>query len=115
MLLSGTMALHVGAVCVWCAAGALEALSPDAGQARRARRWALGAMSLALAAGAAVAAASWPVYRGEGWLRVKGVFALAAAVLQILRASGRLSSRAVLRGAGAALAAALVLSFTRPF
>lgn len=115
MLLAGLMALHVGAFCVWTAAGTAEALAAAGPLARALRLWALSAMAVSLAAGAASMGLAYPYYAGEGWLWAKAGAALGLVLVQSLRAAGRLGPAAYLKSLGGLSAAALLLSFARPF
>jgi len=109
------MAMHVGAFCVWLAAGTSESLLPEGEKAGACRRWALVAMTLCLAAGAAGMSLSYPFYRGEGWLWAKAALSAAAACIQLARATGRMGPARYLWSLGLAAGAALLLSFVRPF
>lgn len=115
MLLAGLMAVHVGAFSAWLAAGAAEALLDAGPKADSCRRWALASMALCLAAGAGGMALSYPFYRGEAWLWAKALLSAAAAALQLARAFGNVGLARYLKTLGTLAAAALLLSFARPF
>jgi hypothetical protein len=115
MLLAGLMAVHVGAFSAWAAAGTAEALLDGGEKAAACRRWALAAMTLSLAAGAVGMALSYPFYKEEAWLWAKALLSAAAAALQVARAAGKVGPARYLKTLGTLAAAALLLSFARPF
>lgn len=115
MLLAGLMAVHVGAFAAWVAAGTAEALLDGGETAAACRRWAVGAMALCLLAGAAGMSLSYPFYKGEAWLWAKAALSGGAAALQLARAGGKVGPARYLKSLGALCAAALLLSFARPF
>ncbi|TBR18646.1 hypothetical protein EPO15_15035 [bacterium] len=115
MLLAGLMAVHVGAFAAWLAAGTAEALLDGGEKAAACRRWALGAMGLALLAGALGMSLSYPFYKGEGWLWAKVLLSAGAVAVQLARAAGKVTPRRYLWTLGGLSGAALLLSFARPF
>lgn len=119
MLLAGLMALHTGAFACWLASATADCFLAEAGARREAGRlarlWTPFFMTLCLAAGAVLMALSYPFYREQSWLWAKVAVCLPPFVVTVLRAADFLRPRAALWALSLPLAAALSLSFLRPF